>query len=365
MEPSPVEQPSEAVLTQTDPPLSIEELELAFRNRGMPLEGMRYDVTPVGLHYLLIHWDIPDTDDGAWRVQVGGAVAKPITLSMNDIRSRPAVTMPVTLECAGNGRARLSPRPLGQPWLHEAIGTAEWTGTPLRPILQEAGLRPGAVDVVFTGADVGIQGDVRQEYQRSLSVADATRDEVLLAYGMNGRPLEPQHGAPVRVLVPGWYGMQSVKWLTRIEVVTQPFEGYQQAVAYRFQHDEDEQGPPVTRMLPRALMIPPGITDYPARRRFLEPGSITIKGRAWSGRAPITGVEVAIDGEWSAAKLEEPVGEFAWRGWSFPWNATPGTHELMCRATDASGETQPLHQPWNVQGLSNNHVQRVVVTVEG
>jgi DMSO/TMAO reductase YedYZ molybdopterin-dependent catalytic subunit len=361
----PVElEPYEKVLIQADPPLSLQELELAFRNRGMPLEGMRYDVTPTGMHYLLIHWDIPETDAASWRVSIGGAVSTPLSLTMDEIRARPAITMPVTMECAGNGRATLTPRPLGQPWLHEAIGTATWTGTPLRPILEEAGVSADAVDVVFTGADVGIQGDIKQAYQRSLSVADATRDEVMLAYAMNGSPLEPQHGAPVRLLVPGWYGMTSVKWLQSIEVITEPFAGYQQEGAYRFQRDaDDDDASYVTRMRPRALMIPPGITDYPARRRFLEPGPITITGRAWSGRAPVTGVEVAVDGGWTPASLSAPLGEFAWRKWTFSWDATPGEHELMCRATDASGSSQPMDQAWNVQGVSQNHVQHVIVQV--
>ena len=215
---------------------------------------------------------------------------------------------------------------------------------------------------MFTGADVGIQGDVRQEYQRSLSIGDATREEVLLAYEMNGRPLEPQHGAPLRLLVPGWYGMTSVKWLTRIEALTHPFEGFQQKEAYRMQQG-DELGEYVTRMLPRALMIPPGITDYPFRRRYLAPGQVTVKGRAWSGKGTIVRVEVGVDGAWSEAKLDEPVGRYAWRGWSFDWNASAGSHELSCRATDDSGNSQPLDQQWNAQGLSNNLVQRVVVTV--
>jgi DMSO/TMAO reductase YedYZ molybdopterin-dependent catalytic subunit len=353
----------EVELTQTDPPLSVEELLLAFRNRGMPLEGMRYDITPTGLHYLLIHWDIPEVDAASWTLTIDGAVERPLTLSLEDIRSRPAVTMPVTMECAGNGRARLAPRPLGQPWLHEAIGTAEWTGTPLRGVLEDAGLKTGVVDLVFTGADRGYQGDVLQDYQRSLTVADATRSEVLLAYEMNGRPLEPQHGFPLRLLVPGWYGMTSVKWLRRIEALTQPFEGYQQAVAYFFQKDDDDPGTPVTRMMPRALMIPPGITEYPARRRFLTPGPVMVRGRAWSGRAPVARVEFGVDGSWQDAALEPAGGPFAWRGWSFAWNATPGEHDLSCRAFDEAGNEQPLAQPWNTQGVSNNLVQTVRVLV--
>jgi DMSO/TMAO reductase YedYZ molybdopterin-dependent catalytic subunit len=350
-------------LTQTDPPLSLEELLLAFRNRGMPLEAMRYDVTPTGLHYLLIHWDIPAVDPATWRLQVGGAVDRPLSLSMDDVRSRPAVTHTVTMECAGNGRAQLSPRPLGQPWLHEAVGTAEWTGTPLRAVLDDAGVRADAVELVFTGADSGYQGDVLQDYQRSLTVADATRPEVLLAYEMNGRPLEPQHGSPLRLLVPGWYGMTSVKWLTGIEAVTAPFEGYQQAATYRLQRDEDDPGTLVTRMVPRALMTPPGITDYPARRRFLAPGPVTISGRAWSGRGPVERVEFGVDGDWNDAALGPAAGEFAWRPWTYDWDATPGDHDLSCRASDAAGNVQPLEQPWSIGGFANNLVQTVRVSV--
>jgi len=350
-------------LTQTDPPLSVEEVLLAFRNRGMPLEAMRYDVTPTGLHYLLIHWDIPAADAAAWRLEVGGAVEQPLSLSMHDIRSRPKVTHTVTMECAGNGRAHLSPRPLGQPWLHEAVGTAEWTGTPLRGVLEDAGVRDDAVELVFTGADSGYQGDVLQDYERSLTIADATRPEVLLAYEMNGRALEPQHGFPLRLLVPGWYGMTSVKWLTKIDAVTTPFEGYQQAVAYRMQQHEDDPGTLVTRIVPRGLMIPPGITDYPARRRYVAPGRVALAGRAWSGLGPVKGVEVGVDGVWKHAVLAPPIGEFAWRGWTFDWDATPGEHELSCRASDAAGNVQPLKQPWSMGGFANNLVQTVRASV--
>ncbi|HTE69313.1 MAG TPA: molybdopterin-dependent oxidoreductase [Actinomycetes bacterium] len=129
----------------------MEELQLAARNHGMPLEALRYDVTPVGLHYLLIHFDIPEADERTWRLEVGGQVRAPRTLTMEELRRRPAVTVPVTMECAGNGRARLDPRPVSQPWLEEAVGTAEWTGTPLRPLLEEAGIGPGAVEVSTDG----------------------------------------------------------------------------------------------------------------------------------------------------------------------------------------------------------------------
>ncbi|HEX8098688.1 MAG TPA: sulfite oxidase [Actinomycetota bacterium] len=347
------------------PGQGITEVELAqaTRNRGMPLEAMRYDITPVGLHYLLIHFDIPLIDPAAWRLRVRGHVQRELQLTLDDIRARPSTTIPVTMECAGNGRARLSPRPISQPWLNEAIGTAQWTGTPLNGVLEDAGLQPGTVEVVFTGADHGREGDVELDYARSLPVDDAIRSEVLLVYEMNGRPLEPQHGFPVRLLVPGWYGMTSVKWLERIEAVTEPFAGYHQAVAYHYQQSEEDTGSRVTRIRPRALMVAPGFPSFPERQRYVEAGPVSLFGRAWSGSGLVTGVEVGVDGEWFQAKLSEPVGEWAWRGWTYEWVAEPGEHVLACRATDASGDSQPVEQPWNLQGMGNNLVQEVHVTV--
>jgi DMSO/TMAO reductase YedYZ molybdopterin-dependent catalytic subunit len=350
-------------LEPTDGPILFEELQLAFRNRGMPLEAMQYDLTPTGVHYLVAHWDIPSIDPATWRLNVAGCVREPLELTLDDVRARRAETIPITLECAGNGRGWLRPRPVSLPWLGEAIGTAEWTGTPLRDLLADAGLEPEAVEIVFRGADGGIQGEEEQTYARSLTIAETTRPGVLLAYEMNGRPLEPQHGFPLRLVVPGWYGMTSVKWLTSIEAVAEPFQGFQQAVAYRYQRDADDPGEPVQRMRVRALMIPPGIPDFFSRRRLVDAGRVMLSGRAWSGNAPVERVEVAIDGEWSDATLSAPVGEYAWRSWSFDWDATEGEHELACRATDAAGNIQPLEPPWSYQGMGNNVVQLVPVTV--
>jgi DMSO/TMAO reductase YedYZ molybdopterin-dependent catalytic subunit len=343
--------------------ITYDELQLATRNRGMPLEAMRYDITPVGMHYLLTHFDVPDLDATTWRLRIDGRVRRPLGLTLDDLLERRSVTMPVTMECAGNGRARLSPRPISQPWLNEAIGTASWTGTPLAPLLAEAGL-DDAVELVFTGADRGIQGDVEQDYQRSLTVDEASRPEVLLAYAMNGRPLEPQHGYPLRLIVPGWYGMTSVKWLTRIEAVDETFQGWQQVDAYRYRTDDGQRGEPVTRIRVRALMVPPGIPHFLSRRRVVPVGPATVTGRAWCGTAPVVKVEFGVDGAWDEAKLDEPVGDFAWRRWSYDWTAPPGDHVLTCRATDAQGRQQPLEQPWNVEGCGNNLVQEVLVTVE-
>ncbi|HKI58085.1 MAG TPA: sulfite oxidase [Trueperaceae bacterium] len=350
-------------LEPTDGPLLPEELGLAFRCHGLPLEALRDELTPAGLHYLVVHWDIPHVEPGRWTLSVGGNVRAPFELTLDEIRALPAETVPVTLECAGNGRGRMRPRPVSVPWLDEAVGTAAWTGVPLATVLERAGIGRGAREVVFRGADRGVQGGEDQVYARSLPVAETKRPEILLAYAMNGRPLEPQHGAPLRLVVPGWYGMASVKWLTSIEVVTEPFEGFQQAVAYRYQTGPDDPGERVERMRVRALMVPPGRPDFFSRRRYLDAGRITLEGRAWSGSGAVERVEVAVDGRWADARLEPPLGDFAWRGWSFGWTATAGEHQLTCRATDAAGNVQPLESPWNYQGMGGNGAQRIAVTV--
>ena len=333
--------------------IGLDELGLAARNHAFPLEMLREPITHAGLHYLLIHFDIPALDPASWRLQVGEA-----SFSLDELKDRERRQVPVTLECAGNGRVLLSEHEPSQPWLTEAVGTAEWTGTPLAPLLHETGLG-GAAEIVFTGADRGVQGDVLQSYARSLSLEEALGDDVLLAYEMNGAPLPPQHGFPLRLVVPGWYGMTHVKWLLRIEGSATPFEGFQQSHQYRI---EDT---PVTRILPRSLLVPPGIPDFLSRRRFLSPGPVELQGRAWSGRGTIERVEVSTDGggTWADAALDEPLGEYAWRGFRFAWDAPEGEHELCCRATDSAGNAQPLEGTWNHGGYCNNAVQRIQVSV--
>ncbi len=347
-------------------PISLEELQLAARNHGMPLEALRWDVTPVGLHYLLIHYDIPDVDPAAWRLEVDGLVERPLTLTLDELRARPAVELAVTMECAGNGRAHVEPHVVSQPWLLEAVGTARWRGTPVAALLEEAGLTDGAVEVLFTGLDRGVEGGEEQAYERSLPVEEMLGGDALLAYEVNGVPLPPQHGFPVRLVVPGWYGMTSVKWLARISVLDAPFDGYQQRHSYRLRQEEDEEGVPLQRIEPRSLMVPPGIPEFLTRSRTVAAGPCRLEGRAWSGRAELASVEVSTDGgeSWSQAELgSASLGRWAWRRWSFDWDATPGEHELCSRATTVDGASQPLEPPWNVGGYANNAVQRIAVTV--
>ena len=350
-----------------DSGISLEELRLAARNHGMPLEALRWPITPAGLHYLLIHYDVPRVDAAGWTLELGGAVRHPLTLMLDELRSRPSVELAVTMECAGNGRALLEPRPVSQPWLTEAVGTAKWKGVLLASLLEEASPAARAVDVVFGAFDRGIEGGVEQRYERSLPLGEALGAGCVLAYEMNGEPLLPQHGFPVRLVVPGWYGMTNVKWLTSIEVTQAPFAGYQVTTAYRFRQSEDEEGRPVTRMRPRSLMAPPGVPDFFTRERVVERGPVVLEGRAWSGRAPIARVEVSDDAgaTWADADLVRDIeGEWAWCGWSYRWEPRhDGAHTLCCRATDGTGETQPLEPAWNLGGYENNAVQRVPVVV--
>jgi DMSO/TMAO reductase YedYZ molybdopterin-dependent catalytic subunit len=344
--------------------ISTDELRLAARNHGLPLEAMRDDVTPPGLHYVLSHYDIPQVDVATWELAVGGAVENPVRVGFDELLSRPATTVRVTLECAGNGRAALSPRPVSQPWLEGAVGTADWTGVPLAELLREADPTSDAVDVVFTGADHGIERGVEQDYQRALPLAEALEDDVLLAYEMNGLPLPPQHGFPVRLVAPGWYGMAHVKWLRDITVSDRRFEGFQHQ-AYRLRQDADDPGEPVTRIEPRSLLVPPGFPDFMSRVRFVRPGAVTLEGRAWSGWAPIERVEVSTDDgrSWTDADLSDAEGRWAWRRFSAPWEATPGEHVLRTRAHDAGGRSQPASSRWSRGGFANNTDQGLRVVV--
>ncbi len=349
-----------------------EELQLALRNKAMPLEALRYDVTPTGMHYTLVHYDIPFVDGERWQLQLAGRLRKPISLSLQELQRRPVRALRVTLECAGDGRALLQPRPISQPWLTGGVGTAEWTGTPLRPLLAEAGVEDDVQEIVFTGLDHGIEGGVEQDYQRSLPVELALHEDTLLAWAMNGAPLEPQHGYPLRLIIPGWYGMAHVKWLRSIEAIDHNFEGYQQAVAYRYSQTRSEPGEPVTLMRVRSLMIPPGVPDFLTRTRVVQRGKVELEGRAWSGAGGITAVEVSVDGgkRWAEVEVEEADlglpgrGDYAWRHWTYSWEASvAGEYELCCRAYDSAGNVQPVEQQWTARGMGNNMAQRVSVSV--
>lgn len=350
----------------TEGVFSPEEVALANRNSGALLETLGQEITPTGTHYLLTHFDVPILPEAGHVLSFAGAFDAPFSLSMAEIRALPEVTMPVTLECAGNGRAGVSPRAFSMPWMYEAVGTSEWTGTPLAPLLERAQPQAGVQDFAFLGADFGFDKGHPHHFGRSLTPEQIAALDVMLVWGMNGQPLLPQHGAPLRIVVPGWYGMASVKWLTRIEALTERYQGFQQVQTYRLRASEEDPGTPITTIRVKSLMKPPGVPDWVTRQRWLEAGRVTLEGRAWSGGGvPIDRVEVLLGETWHEAELTGGPGRYAWTGWRIGWEAAPGVHDLACRATDAEGNTQPMEPPFDIGGFANNAVHRLRVHVAG
>jgi len=326
-------------------------------NGETPLARQEGLLTPVERHYIRNHFAIPQHPGS---LVIDGLVRRASTLGLADLRARPAETWLVTLECGGNGRRFLEPAVPGEQWSIGAVGTAEWTGTRLGPLLDEAGLEPGAIDVLFEGADSGTPAALGREiaFQRSLPVAWAR--DTLLAYEMNGRALPPEHGAPFRLIVPGRYGMASVKWLRRISLVAEPFRGFFQADRYVI--DGETLGP----IAPRAVIT------APADGSEVRAGStVGIRGYAWSGAGPVTAVEVSIDGglTWAAADLGPAPSPVAWRAFEAAWtpdlSIAGGSVSLLAQASDAAGGRQPLDQNWNSLGYMNNAARPVTVRVTG
>ncbi len=342
------------------------EVELANRNSGLPLESLDYTITPIGQHYVLTHFDIPKLNENEHMISFDGEFSNPYSVTLNEIKSLPAKTLMVTLECAGNGRVDIEPRSFSMPWKYGAVGTSEWKGTQLYPLLKEASLNSQVADVAFTGADFGYDSGHKHNFARSLTLSQIRNLDPLLVYEMNGQPLLPQHGAPVRLIVPGWYGMASVKWLKSITALSQPFDGYQQIGTYRFRQTRDEIGEPITEMRVKSLMKPPGIPDWTTRKRLVRTGHNLLVGRAWSGGGKeIIKVEVLIKNKWLEAQLEKQPAKYAWTKWTLDWLAYPGHYVLACRATDEMGEVQPWTPDYNIGGFGNNSSQRVEVFVDG
>lgn len=345
---------------------TLEELASALRNRELPAEALRFDITPTGLHYLLAHFDIPAVDPASWMLEIGGAVRRPARLGLDQLRALGTATQIVTLECAGNGRGYLQPRPIGQPWLSGAVSTAAWTGTPLSAVLTAVEPLDDAVEVVFAGADRAVAGEDVLAFERSLTLAECAATGALLAWQMNGEALPPHHGAPVRLVVPGWYGMASVKWLERITLAREPFRGEFQLDGYRIFQLGTDEAPPLTTIRPRAAFVPPGLPDVATASRVVRPGRTILEGKAWSGQAEVVDVQVQVgDGPWRSAVLDPPLARHAWRVFRYEWEATEGTWVVRARAADATGDAQPLEPPWNLHGYANNTIQAITVRVTG
>lgn len=322
-------------------------------NAETPLERQVGVITPAASHYVRDHFAIPA---GPGHLSIEGAVRTPLQLELGDIRSLPPRSLVVTLECAGNGRAFLDPPVAGEQWRTGAVGTAEWTGASLRTVLEMAEPLSNAVEVLCIGADTGTPAGAgsRIAYERSLPIGEALHDDVLLAYAMNGSDLPPEHGAPLRLVVPGWYGMASVKWLARLRLLERRFEGFFQTERYVVGDR------PLRQMAARAVIAWPREGERLSERPFVA------RGYAWSGRGDLARVEVSADGgsSWHDATLGEEIARYAWR----QWHATiapraSGQLILLARALTTAGTTQPLQQVRNERGYENNAVRPVRIEI--
>jgi DMSO/TMAO reductase YedYZ molybdopterin-dependent catalytic subunit len=320
-------------------------------------------VMPNALFYVRNHFQIPTLDVDAFRLSVGGLVERPLNLTWRDLHSMQSRTIVVTLECAGNGRTLFQPPIAGEKWNLGAVSTAEWTGVPLSEVLDRAGVQREAREVVFRGADGGtLEGHSGlTRFERSLGLDDARNDEVLLAYAMNGEPLPVEHGYPLRLIVPRWYAVASVKWLTEIELIDRAFVGHYQGDKYRYEWERDGRvtSEPVTLQRVRAL-----VTE-PAPHAEVRPGELAIRGVAWSGAAPIARVEVSVGGgDWQEARLVSDRNRYSWQWWELITHVErSGDLILRARATDLAGRIQPERAEWNRLGYGNNAIQAVPIRV--
>jgi sulfite oxidase len=321
--------------------------------------------TPVDAFFVRSHGAVPQVDPETWRLTVDGLVERPLTLSLRDLRtrySRDAVT--ATLQCAGNRRtALLAVRavPGEVPWDLGAIGTADWTGVRLRDVLRDAGVRPEAAHVAFLGADTCVKAGER--FGGSVPLAKAAQPEVLLAWAMNGEPLTPDHGAPVRVVVPGYIGARSVKWVERITLQAEESGAFHQRTAYRLL-PPDGSGPGVSL---GALPVTADVL-LPAEGESVPAGTLTVHGHAFAGDGrTVARVDVSTDGgrTWSQAELLEDVGPWARRRWRAEVPVEPGSATLVARAWDSAAATQPEDPAalWNPKGYLNTSWCRVPITV--
>jgi len=330
------------LITREQEPLNLE----------LPFPTLAEQVVPNNRFYVRSHFPIPALEAANWQLRLEGAVNNVLTLSYDELCQLPATTLQATLECAGNGRARLAPKAKGLLWEQGAVGNAEWTGVPLASLLARAGVAAGALEVICEGAD---QGPVNDEprapgiisFARSLPLAKARQPEVLVAYLMNGQPLPPEHGFPVRLVVPGWYGMASVKWLSKLTVSTEPYAGYWQTLEYAYWQRAHGQPTlvPVAEMRVKAEIARPALYEaVPAGQPY------RVFGAAWTGESEVASVEISTDHgqSWQPARLLGAAVPFAWRLWEFSWTppAAPGRHTLQARATDRAGHRQPTtHNP--------------------
>ena len=314
---------------------------LPFLDQQPPGKMLRWEqlktwITPNDQVFAVSHYGVPAVEEKGWKLDVSGLVKTPRAFSIEEIKSRRRRTVTATLECSGNGSS---------PGFMGAIGNVRWTGTPLASLLKECGLKEKGIEIVFFGADTKVEEIRKKEYlqnfARSLSVNQALRNDILLAYEMNGEPLAKDHGAPLRLIVPGWFGIAWVKWLNRIEVLDRRYMSKYMAREYVTLRGEEREGKTIWR---ETSVGPIDLKSIIARAVRLKDGAVRLTGAAWTDGTPLARVEVQIDGgAWKSVRLEKSPGTaHAWTFWTYDWRSPEaGEHALTSRAVDAEGNTQP------------------------
>ena len=340
-----------------------------FRTFAAPPQALQQDIVPNDLFYVRNHWrEVPKIDIGTYRLVVDGEVERPLSLTYDELRQMPQKRFQVTFECCGNspvpeywGQITRTSSVMEQIKGHGIMGNAEWTGVSLADVLDRSGVKSSAVEVMFEGGDHGpdeVAGEPAEvTYERSLPLAKATHPDTLLAYDMNGEPLPPIHGSPLRLLVPGWYGMTSIKWLVGIHVLDHEFKGFYQTERYM-----TTNGPEAESFYTyHTKMKVKSIITNPVPGEVIPASGYLLAGAAWSGEEEVVKVEISTDGgdTWGPVDLLRPPSGYSWSRWEHRWQPPgPGRYTLMCRATNNHGETQPMEFPnkWDGRGYGNNMV---------
>lgn len=334
---------------------------------GADLAKLDLELTPSGRFFIRNHFPIPAIDLDMWALKVEGHAGRTVYLDYELLTAMPARNVACLLECAGNSRAAVQPSIEGLLWDHGAVGTAMWKGVPMRDVLDRCGSLDSATEVLLEGSDRGVENGMTDEtaYAMSIPIEKALSPDTLLAYEMNGHPLSSEHGFPIRAIVPGWYGMTSVKWLQGISLLNKPHDGFHQKDYYVYVPEGETTSATPDRVSSMAVK---SLITWPSRGMTLCIGANTIRGMAWSGEGPISKVEVSVDnGEsWQRAWVNRSKSPYAWQPWQFSWEAGRAGHFLIrAKATDVNGRVQPASAEWNFRGFASNSIHAVPVTVKG
>jgi DMSO/TMAO reductase YedYZ molybdopterin-dependent catalytic subunit len=363
--------PSRSAFTHEDDPrfpgLIVRSAEP--RNLEFPFSFLKDKITPNEQFFVRSHFSVPSVEKEKWSLAVEGTVAKKLSLSYAELLKLPAVEVTSTLECAGNGRVFLKPGVPGLQWGHGAVSSAKWKGVRLSTILESVGLSKASKEILIEGSDKGAINNPPTtpgpiHFDRSIPLSKALQNETILAYAMNDAPLPEDHGGPVRLIVPGWYGMASVKWVKRLVALEKPYQGFWQTLDYSYWERRDGAASlvPLTSMQPKACIASPALNEVvPSGKKF------TVRGAAWTGEAKIQKVEVSTDGgkTWALAKLKEEPQKYLWVFWEFDWQVPTekGQMKLLARATDDTGATQPTDRDPDRRTYMINHLIPVEVIV--